>query len=270
MQHLKFAGDELLAQTPWQPKPFGEMMDESAWVESWSGGWQLLVPNAGAAAYQVVPNQGFHGNASISPWRATVVSEQSCNLELFMDGWQVERQVTVDPDCIRVETHLRNVSEEPQPCIATEHLILGMSALDEPGTLLSDANSKVVPLEYDGSPADAAAHTWLDSDIAQVEPGLPARLFCLSRIGPDGIRYETASTRIQIQWDTDILPFAWLWQELGATADSPWDNKVQAMGIEPSNTDHGLGLDYEIATGRAKYIAPGESWRWWISIKIEK
>lgn len=268
LQHLQFRQQELLAQMPWKPQPFAEMMDEDAWVRSWSGGWQLLVPNAGSAAQQAEPPQGFHGNASISAWQGEKVDAACCNLHWQAGPISVSRSIRLENNTVGVTTAIKNNGESPYPFIATEHAIFGEQLLASAGKLHCAAETKVAELGYDGSPGLEPAQPWDDAGLTRVVAGLPARLFVISKLDARGIGFTVGRLSVRLRWDTSVLPFAWLWQEVAATAEEPWNRRVRALGIEPSTTDHGLGLDYELKTRRPKEIPAGGTVRWWVSLEV--
>ena len=39
-----------------------------------------------------------------------------------------------------------------------------------------------------------------------------------------------------LSWDLDVFPYAWLWQELGATAGPPWFGRAYTIAIEPATS----------------------------------
>ena len=68
-------GLSVLGEVPWDPvdAPIGGFAarDEMHWLSRYTGGWPLLFPNGGDACTVDGVFHGFHGEASISPWKAT-------------------------------------------------------------------------------------------------------------------------------------------------------------------------------------------------------
>ena len=54
-----------------------------------------------------------------------------------------------------------------------------------------------------------------------------------------------------LSWDARSFPCAWLWYELGGTAEAPWFGSGKMIGIEPCTTRSGAGLADAKARGAA-------------------
>jgi hypothetical protein len=52
-----------------------------------------------------------------------------------------------------------------------------------------------------------------------------------------------------LTWDGARYPCAWLWYELAATQEAPWNGHTHLVGIEPSTTPCALGLGEARARG---------------------
>lgn len=264
---LRFGGREVLAHMPWTARPLGPAADERTWVESWNGGWQLLIPNAGERSGQSQPPQGFHGNASVQPWQVIDSDDAHCTLEWSEAGLSVRRVITLTGSGLLVTTQMTNDSAAEIPVIATEHCILGADALASEGSLGCSGSVEVEQLDYSGAPLNAPAVAWAGADLAAVGSDTPAGLFVLHGVGDEGVEYRTSKLALRLTWDATSLPYMWLWRELQATQDEPWCGKVRALGLEPSNTNHGLGLDFELSRGTTKHIPPGQSLTWWMRLE---
>lgn len=268
MRSLRFLGMELLAQPPWHPKPFRPDMDEAQWVETWSGGWQLLVPNAGARAVSVHPSQGFHGNASIEQWHAEVAGADACRLRWQSEQFSVVRDLRLTGSSVVVATQLHNRDSRPQPYIVTEHLVLGGAILANGCALDVASAASVTHLDYSGAPSGAPVTPWGSAGLRSVGPWTPARLFVLGDVGNHGVVVYTPDIVVSIRWDSLSLPFAWIWQEVAATKETPWNGSVRALGIEPSTAQHGLGLDHDLATGQTHILEPDSTLEWSVVMNL--
>ena len=45
-----------------------------------------------------------------------------------------------------------------------------------------------------------------------------------------------------MSWQLDVFPYAWLWQEFGATAGAPWFGRAFTTAIEPATSFPASGL----------------------------
>jgi hypothetical protein len=144
--------------------------------------------------------------------------------------------------------------------IITEHLVFGSSVLDGPATI-SAPGTTVYPLDNQSQQQLPGAPWPGDPDWSHVVPyETPGR--CAAVTAPaDGVRIQD----VRITWDTAALPYFWLWQELAANQNPPWNGETLALGIEPATTPHGQGLD---AGGERPLLQPGEQFSWWVRIQL--
>lgn len=49
------------------------------------------------------------------------------------------------------------------------------------------------------------------------------------------IVYLSGFTEGRYEWDAAVLPYLWLWTELGATRDYPWWGGGRVLGLERSS-----------------------------------
>jgi hypothetical protein len=69
---------------------------------------------------------------------------------------------------------------------------------------------------------------------------------------------ERLGIGVQMRWQTDTFPHAWLWQELHATAGFPWYRRAYVVAVEPANTIPGQGWTDGYQRGRGTVLAGGE------------
>lgn len=268
IQSIRCGGKEMLAQMPWKQEPPIATDVEAEWLKSWAGGWQLLVPNAGSASLIAKPHQGFHGNASVQEWKLVSHTDTACIIEWQEADLKVTREIHVESQKVSARTTLTNFGQIKLPYIATEHCIFGETSLAFPATLSSANGVMVEELGYDGGKMGSAKQSLNESGLASIEGTPTAKLYSCSNVDGNGFQFETASHRLSMTWDVESLPYMWLWLELNSTLDAPWNGRVQAIGLEPSNADHGLGLDECLTKENAKYLPAGQTIAWWITLNI--
>lgn len=260
IRSLQLDGHEVMAQVPWNPGPVHPQATPAQWVQAWQGGWQPALPNAGLPG----AGQGYHGTASQAHWQVLRQSEHELIAHWNEDSLQVTRVVTALEDGVIVHCSARNSGASPRPVLVTEHLVLGTldATIQAPGTTVHPLGDQAEQLQ--GEPWPGAA----DPDWSVAVAGrTPARCAAVAEAGPDGVIVRSESVAVRIRWDRAALPYFWLWQSVAAQPAAPWNGKTLALGIEPSTTPHGQGID---AAGRqCLLIGPGESATWWVSLRAE-
>jgi len=120
------SGGEVLFVAPWTSRPLPPRPASNAeWVAHWRGGWDVLVPNAGAPSGGGDDARGFHGEASVERWSLQVEApERLTGRWTDRTGLTVERSIAVDGPRLHVASTATNPTTEPVPFVWVEHLIL--------------------------------------------------------------------------------------------------------------------------------------------------
>jgi hypothetical protein len=239
-------GIDVLFRTPWAERAeavtrSGSLLwhesSAAAWLESYAGGWQLLCPNAGGPTRRAGITHGFHGEAAVVPWTLVGNDATSARLhvKLHTTPLAIDRTLSLAGPVVAVHDVVRNLSPVAVEFDYQHHPAFGApllapGAVIETGarTFATEAGSQTWPAEPAVDcvpPADEprALLGWLtDFD----EPWVSLR-------NPD------VDLGVAVRWDVEVMPHAWLWQELHATSDYPWFRRAYATAIEPSNTPAG-------------------------------
>ena len=76
--------------------------------------------------------------------------------------------------------------------------------------------------------------------------------------GSATIENDALGLACTLSWDLDVFPYAWLWQELGATTGPPWLGLASTIAIEPATSFPGTGLgDVVETTATHRTLAAG-------------
>jgi hypothetical protein len=265
---LTVDGHEILSVMPWQPGVVVPAADEDAWVRAWTGGWQLAAPSSGNVCVAEGIRQGFHGNASQATWTITDSTADSASAVWGDDGGlRLERTVLLDVHTVRVTTTARNIGRTVRHLVATEHLIFGSELLAEGVTI--EASGRLADIDAEGQVADPPK-PWPGDRWDHIAAAGPAARFS-ALYGSDG-HIRLASRRglaVTVRWDRDVLPYAWLWQEIESMTDQPWAGRGRALGIEPSMTAHSAGLAAAIDDDTARCLLPGDDVSWHVELAVE-
>ena len=271
ISEASYRGIQFMARPPRSAIAPVRLGDEADWVRAWNGGWQPLLPNAGTQYLEGRFPQGFHGNASQAEWRVEDRTETEVLLAWHDEELQSYRSINLAPDQITASGRLVNLSNEPRQFTLTEHLVFGDSFLKSDVKLHINDRAQFMELNYDGTAKDAPYKPWsevVSSDWSSVNRSTPARLGLIKDVAPSGVTATGESLKVTVTWDTENLPFLWIWEEMGSTQSEPWLGEYFCLGIEPSTSPHGAGLGEALRTGTVNTLGPKERFHWWVALKV--
>jgi hypothetical protein len=263
-----------------------------AWhEEEYRGGWQEVLPNGGPPSVFEGADYGQHGEVCGLPWDAEVEPAADGTVtgrfhaELTRSPLMIEKVLSLDADSatLRVDELVVNPGAAPQRAMWGQHLAFGPPFVG-PGDRIEIAEGARVIPHADPLPggrrvASDREHRWplatgpdgVPVDLSEVPPaGAPTEMLYLTDM-QEG-RYVVANgdgVRLTVEWDLEVFPYLWIWQELGATAGRPWFGQAYFIGLEPFSSYPSEGLPAAVANGTALTIAPESSLRTRWSVAIE-
>lgn len=248
------SGVDVLYKAPWglkQPALAPWTRDSAAyWIQRYSGGWQILLPNAGDERELAGATLGFHGEAAVTAWDVEFAEKDRAafSTRLVSAPLLVERRVSVNGSELIVDERVTN--EGAQTCrFAWSHHPAFGAPLVGPGTrIATSARSFVADRSAPGTGLRPGAESrWPAAatddgplDLGRVPPdGEPRTVFgCLSDFGEApwyAVLNGALGLGIELRWVGDVFSRAWYWAELRATQGYPWFGRGYAIAIEPSS-----------------------------------
>ena len=280
LRHLA-TGAELLARSPWKttcdPLPFAP--DEATWLTRFSGGWPVMFPNAGDACEDGAIRHGFHGEGSVTPWKAER-DAGGLTLTRRFDAVPVTmtRHLALDGPCLSV--HETVTAHGPCTVVWGQHITFGGDLLTGPATLQTSAARLIACAGFTPPcspllPGGSGAWPTLPGRCGPVDLSHPpegiALLACLADLGPNpwATLARADGLGARIGWDADPWPLAWVWVETGGTTDPPWNGQARMIAIEPCTTWPATGLAAaRAAGGPVLTLAAGEVRRAQITLTV--
>jgi hypothetical protein len=259
------SGIDVLFKAPWGRGRVPAFAPDSytAWLNAYPGGWQVMLPNAGAACVEHGVEWGFHGEAALATWTVDAVEAASARLSvrLLTAPLAIDRECSVAGRVFRLEEAVTNLSDRPLEVMWGHHPTFGAPFLDGSCTIETSARTFVVDDETNTLLEPGASCEWPfapaqgggDVDLSRV-PGAGDRRAVLGYLGDfaDG-SYSIASPsthlRASLRWDLALFPHAWLWQEVHATSGFPWYGRAYTLAIEPNTTVPAKGVTVARARG---------------------
>jgi hypothetical protein len=271
----KGSGLSVLGTVPWAavdaPLDPPAAPNEHVWLTRYTGGWPLLFPNGGDACDFAGTFHGFHGEASISPWEADVDGAKIHMARRFVTvPVRMRREIGVEDELVTVRESVVSEGAQPIQVMWGHHPTFGSDLLDGAFEIRSGARTVTVDQGYDPPtnplrPGATAHWPLVPGKAGAVDLGHPPRgrmaaLCFLSDFDSPWIAIRRADHAIAValSWDASVFPYAWLWYELGGTADAPWNGRTRLIGVEPNSTGSANGLaDAQRRGGRFLTLQPG-------------
>jgi hypothetical protein len=143
--------------------------------------------------------------------------------------------------------------------------ILADSSLDGPGNPLEPGTGYEWPI--------VRARDGGQLDLSVIPPAASGRrlLGYLGAFaeGTASIENDDLDLACTLSWDLELFPYAWLWQELGATEGPPWLGRAYTIAIEPATSFPGTGLGGVVETsGTHRILGAGEVAATRISLRL--
>jgi hypothetical protein len=250
------------------------------WLSGYRGGWQGLIPNAGADSELLGVPLPFHGDTSTSKW--TVIESDGSSLLMEVPSrlpLLVRRSVEVQAmgSSFTVRDTIINTADFPVPFVWGHHpawLVDGETSVDMPESELS------VSPDFDTELNDLAPGGVMPWPYARTKSGEQVDVSCVGavsveRLGSIGgftqgwaaVRRESLGVGLGMRWDVSTFPFAWMWVEIGGQG-FPWFGSARIIAIEPMCTSVGDGLAAAFARGEAHTLEGGESRSTELSVSI--
>jgi hypothetical protein len=260
----------------------GDVADPADFFDVYRGGWQEVVPNGGAPSVHAGASYGQHGTVCLTPWDHEIVEDAAERVTVAFETrvartpLRLRKTLTLDAASPRVEVseHLVNESAVEQRAMWGQHLAFGPPFLDDGCRIVLPDGARVLahPEPINPPQRRVAAdrdHRWplattpdgSTIDLSAVPSrGTPSEMLYVTDL-PDG-SFElrnAAGVGLRVQWDARLLPYLWLWFELGATQGHPWFGEAYTVGIEPFSSYPTNGLAEAVANDSALRLAPGET-----------
>lgn len=277
---------ELMHRTPWGLPSRGiPQLTATAEVQRYDvdpGGWQSIFPNGGDTVTIDGADQGFDGEARVSPFDVAELSDTRIRMTTRLRRSPVEmtKIIEVLDDTVTVTESVRNLGIDDRdvmwgstvqfgaPLISKDTEVECGTALVHPdATILYDADyedvmpwprtpgrSSVINLRYlpdRGSENRVAYLTDLDHTRAT-------------------ITNRAVGCAVRLEWDADPWPYLWYYLEAGGTDGHPWFGTGYFLALTPSSSwpAHGLHDARRISASALKLPA-GEELTSRLSLRVE-
>lgn len=265
-------------------RPAGAADAVGTYLDFYPGGWQEVLPSGGPPSAHAGAAFGQHGEVHLAPWDWEIVTDTPhevavrFRVRLRRMPLLLERTLSLraGEPVLRIEQRLVNESDIELRAMWGQHVVFGPPFLRPGMRIRVPDGARVLPhgepvgptgrrVAEDGPFAwpHAAAPGGGTVDLSVVpERGAPSEMLYLTdlsegwyEIGPAAGDHGPA---FRLRWDAEVLPYLWLWQELGASRDWPWYGRPYVIGLEPFSSHPTDGLAAAVENGTALRLAPRE------------
>jgi hypothetical protein len=278
-------GVDVLFQAPWGRRAVTQVApttdSQVDWLARYGGGWQQLVPNAGEAREVDGVLRGYHGEAAVAGWELDAADDVSATLSvrLITAPLLLTRSIRVDGATLHVRDTVQNESPDPVEVTWVQHPAFGAPFIDEHARLTTGARTIITDAVSPGNVLAPDAEFPITSvldlkgaplDLAVLPAQHSGRAVFAALTDFEGgwfaIDSPTVGFGIRVQWDAEVFPHAWFWQEINASTGFPWFRRAYVVAVEPANVLPGQPSVAHPNRGIAPRLAPGVSWTASISL----
>jgi Domain of unknown function (DUF4432) len=263
------------------PVQAASIASDHAFLDTYVGGWQEILPNGGAPSQYGGARFGQHDEVSNLPWDYRIVEDTpqrvsvAFSVRTYRTPFHLERQVWLDQDTaeLRVVERLRNESNVDVSAMWGQHIVFGRPFLDDSCEILVGDGALVIPHDQPIHPdsrriADGATYRWPHAlgpggehvDLRRVpEPGTPSDIFYLTElpVAEYAVWSHRRALGLRVAWRQGVLPYLWYWQEPASTRQYPWWARDYLLGLEPFSSYPTNGLDASLRNGTALRVVGG-------------
>ncbi|WP_433190425.1 DUF4432 family protein [Actinoallomurus sp. CA-150999] len=259
----------------------GAADDAALFHDQYEGGWQEVFPNGGAPSTYRGAALAQHGEVAGLRWDAVIVEDDPGAVAVRLTvrtrrlPFRLAKtfRLTSGEPTLTIEEELHNESGVDLDAMWGHHIVFGAPFLRPGARIRMPEGVHVMPHETAINPPErrvGEAGPWPVpdgvTDLSVVpEPGAPSDIVYLTGF-TDGW-YEVADA-LRVEWDASVLPYVWMWQELGAWRDYPWWGRAYVVGLEPFSSLPTNGLAEAVENGSALRVPAGARRSLWLRATV--
>lgn len=243
------------------------------------GGWQEIFPSAGRPTTYRGTSLAQHAEVSVQPWDYEIVADDEGEVAVRFSVQTVRLpyrltktfRLASGDTTLRVEEEAVNEAPVAMDAMWGQHLAFGRPFLKPGHRIWLPDGVEVLPHQDDVARRMTrnGPHQWpivpaisggtIDLSIIP-DPGTPSEMAYLAGFTEGWYELTNAerTAGVRVEWDAQVLPYLWFWQELGASADYPFWGQFYTVGLEPCSSYPTSGLSSGVDSGTALAFAPGE------------
>jgi hypothetical protein len=241
-----------------------------AFLDSYHGGWQEILPGGGPADYRGA-ELGLHGEVTHLGWECAILEDRPERIRVRLSVDCIRMLLEAGQPTLFIEEILTNTSPEDMDLMWGHHPAFGAPFLKEGVRLFLPAGEAQVHsprFAESGLLEPGACFPWPLAptnghaiDLARV-PGPQAgfaELLYLKNLsgGWYAVLDPEQKVGFGLSWPLEIFPYLWFWMVYGRAPGYPWWNRAYVIALEPW-TSIPNSLDQALQTGTTRHLKGGE------------
>jgi len=261
-------------------------------IDFYEGGWQEIFPNGGGACNISGAEFGQQDEVSLLPWKYEIIEDrkEEIKIKFFTSTrllpFSLEKIITINENIptLSITEKVTNNSSVDLNTIWGHHMVYGHPFLEEGCIINIDAKKC---LTYNIPGVNDSNIPLKQEFIWPILPTIDGGMVNLSLIpnksvesskflyinelnkGEYEILNKKRSLGIKVEWDKEVMPYLWFWQEFNKSNDYPWYKMARVFGLEPFSTNT-MGLDNTINESGSLGIKGNSEKDFNISISIKE
>jgi hypothetical protein len=259
-------------------------------IDGYGGGWQEILPNGGAPSTYGGVSFGQHDEVSLLPWDYAIVEDAEDRVVVRLTvacaktPLRLVKEIRVEAGSPRLdfEETLVNESTVPVRLMWGHHIAFGAPFLAPGARIRLPDGVEGIPhptaLNGDERRVGTDRFRWPlavspdggEVDLSVLPPeGTPSEIVYLTGF-PQRAWYEIrgGDLGLRVEWDVEVMPYLWFWQEFGGTAGYPWYGRHWNIGLEPFSSYPTNGLAEAVANNTALELPPREQLTFSLSAEV--
>lgn len=233
---------------------FSSPLPEGAFRDHFPGGWYVMLPNGPEPCKHRGATYGFHGEATLLAWDATILDDHpdrislACHVRLRRTPLLIQRRFTLERDgaTLTLDEQITNESPGPLEVLWGHHPTFGEPLVEDGARIFLPRDAR---LSSGGQSKDlSVVADTVVQDFVRAD-GVSAGWCAL--FNP---RREVG---FALRWDESLFPMLGIWRLLGGGPDYPWYGARRMIALEPACDLPSLAK--AAAAGTAVRLAAGET-----------
>jgi len=248
----------------------------SPFLDFYGGGWQDILPIAGAGAKHKGAEWGLHGETALIPWNCAIVKQTPeevivhLSVECYRYPFRLDKEFTLreGETLLTIREKLTNTSNQDLEFCWLQHPAFGEPFL-APGTVIDIPAKEVIIEEYPWSRLSPGRWRWpkvLGRNKEEVDLSrIPSKDVCAEETvfitsleeGWYVITNPDLKLGFGLTWDKAVYPAVWFWQNYNRP-DYPWFGRCWNIALEPC-TSHPGTFEKQLKAGTIPKIKGNSS-----------